>query len=344
MTLSFFTNKITTIRDKIQQMLPIPAINESSTTVALESSVGTQLCLDCFSPIDLSEFTSVVASLKSVTCLLDPIPTRLLKGTLPLMNSSLLDLVNLSLVSGYVPQAFKTAVIKPLLKKPSLDPGVLANYRPISNLPFISKILEKAVAKQLSDHLHRNELFEDFQSGFRTNHSTETALLKVTNDLLLASDNGLVSILVLLDLSAAFNTIDHKLLLQRLEHVTGIRETALKWFQSYLSDRFQFVHVQDEPSTRTKVSYGVPQGSVLGLILFTLYMLPLGYVIRKHSINYHCYADDTQLYLSIKPVNTNQLTRLQACLTDIKAWMTSNFLLLNRENRSHYIWAKKSQK
>uniref|UniRef100_A0A3Q3MS83 Reverse transcriptase domain-containing protein n=1 Tax=Mastacembelus armatus TaxID=205130 RepID=A0A3Q3MS83_9TELE len=329
--MSFFTNKITTIRDKIQQMLPIPAINESFTTVALESSVGPQLCLDCFSPIDLSEFTSVVASSKSSTCLLDPIPTRLLKGTLPLMNSSLLDLVNLSLVSGYVPQAFKTAVIKPLLKKPSLDPGVLANYRPISNLPFISKILEKAVAKQLSDHLHRNELFEDFQSGFRAHHSTETALLKVTNDLLLASDNGLVSILVLLDLSAAFDTIDHNILLQRLEHVIGIRGTALKWFQSYLSDRFQFVHVHDEPSTQTKVSYGVPQGSVLGPILFTLYMLPLGYIIRKHSINYHCYADDTQLYLSIKPVNTNQLTRLQACLTDIKAWMTSNFLLLNSE-------------
>uniref|UniRef100_A0A3Q3MWN2 Reverse transcriptase domain-containing protein n=1 Tax=Mastacembelus armatus TaxID=205130 RepID=A0A3Q3MWN2_9TELE len=315
-------------------MLPIPAINESSTTVALESSVGPQLCLDCFSPIDLSEFTSVVASSKSSTCLLDPILTRLLKGTLPLMNSSLLDLVNLSLVTGYVPQASKTAVIKPLLKKPSLDPGVLANYRPISNLPFISKILEK-------DHLHRNELFEDFQSGFRAHHSTETALLKVTNDLLLASDNGLVSILVLLD-SAAFDTIDHNILLQRLEHVIGITGTALKWFQSYLSDRFQFVHVHDEPSTRTKVSYGVPQGSVLGQILFTLYMLPLGYVIRKHSINYHCYADDTQLYLSIKAVNTNQLTRLQARLTDIKAWMTSNFLLLNSEKTEVIIFGLKN--
>uniref|UniRef100_A0A3Q3R4Q7 Reverse transcriptase domain-containing protein n=1 Tax=Monopterus albus TaxID=43700 RepID=A0A3Q3R4Q7_MONAL len=265
------------------------------------------------------------------TCLLDPIPTRLLKDVFPLINTSILDLINLSLLTGYVPQAFKLAVIKPLLKKPTLDPGVLANYRPISNRPFISKILEKAVAKQLCDHLHKNDLFEDFQSGFRVHHSTETALVKVTNDLLLASDKGLVSILVLLDLSAAFDTTDHSILLQRLEHVIGIKGTALSWFKSYLSERFQFVHVNDECSTQTEVSHGVPQGSVLGPILFTLYMLPLGNIIRKHNINFHCYADDTQLYLSMKPNESGQLVKLQACLKDIKAWMTCNFLLLNSD-------------
>ena len=233
-------------------------------------------------------------------------------------------MINLSLIIGYVPQAFKLAVVKPLLKKPSLDPAVLANYRPISNLPFISKILERVVVKQLTDHLQRNGLFEEFQSGFRAHHSTETALVKVTNDLLMASDSGLISVLVLLDLSAAFDTVDHNILLERLEDAVGITGTALQWFVSYLSNRLQFVHVNGESSSHTEVNYGVPQGSVLGPILFTLYMLPLGSIIRRHSIHFHCYADDTQLHLSMKPNNTHQLVKLCECLKGTKIWMTSS--------------------
>ena len=178
---------------------------------------------------------------------------------------------------------FKIAVIKPLLKKPTLDPEVLANYRPISNLPFLSKILEKVIANQLCEFLQENNIYEDFQSGFRANHSTETALAKVTNDLLIASDQGFVSVLVLLDLSAAFDTIDHQILLQRLEQLISIKGTALNWFKSYFSDRFQFVLINDESSVRTKVNHGVPQGSVLSPILFSLYMLSLGNIIRTHS-------------------------------------------------------------
>ncbi|RCU35147.1 hypothetical protein DVA81_17755 [Acinetobacter baumannii] len=126
------------------------------------------------------------------------------------------------------------------------------------------------VVNQLCDFLNSNSLFEDFQSGFREFHSTETALVKVTNDLLIASDKGSVCVLILLDISAAFDTIDHRILLQRLEHLIGIKGPGLSWFQSYLSDRFQFVHVNDESSVHTAVNYRVPQGSVLGPILFTL--------------------------------------------------------------------------
>ncbi len=132
-------------------------------------------------------------------------------------------------------------------------------------------------------------LYEDFQSGFRPLHNTETALVKITNDLLLASDKGCISLVVLLDLSAAFNTIDHDILLDRLENYTGIQGQALRWFRSCLSDRYHFVYLNGEASQLSPVKYGVPQGSVLGPLLFSLYMLTLGNIIRKYGISFHCY-------------------------------------------------------
>ncbi len=169
--------------------------------------------------------------------MLDPIPSKLLKEVLPEVIDPLLAIINLSLSLGYVPKTFKLVVIKPLIKKTQHDAKDLVNYRPILNLPFLSKILEKVVSSQLYSFLEKKGICEDFHSGFRPYHSTETALIRVTNDLLLSSDRGYSSLLVLLDLSAAFNTIDHNILLNRLENVVGISENALTWFKSYLSDR-----------------------------------------------------------------------------------------------------------
>ncbi len=189
----------------------------------------------------------------------------------------------------------------------------------------------KVVSAQLCSFSLKNYMYEDFQSGFRPRHSTETAFVKITNYLLLASDQGFISLLVLLDLSAAFDTIDHDILIDRLQNYTGIQGQALRWFRSYLSDRYHFVYLNGESSQLSPVKNGVPQGSVLGPLLFSLYMLPLGNIIRKYGISFHCYADDTQLYISTRPDETSKLSKLTECVKNVKDWMTNNFLLLNSD-------------
>ena len=214
------------------------------------------------------------------------------------------NLVNLSLSEGIFPSSFKQALVQPLLKKPSLSTDDLNNFRPISNLIFISKILEKVVASRIQSHLSSNSLSSSFQSVYRIFHSTETTLLKIHNDLILAMGHGEVTSLILLDLSAAFDTVDHSILVTRLQNWFGLDGLSLYWFSSYLALRSQAVSINDSISAFSTLSCGVPQGSVLGPLLFTLYTTPLGSVISKNSLKYHLYADDTQLYISFTPTNS----------------------------------------
>ena len=245
----------------------------------------------------------------------------------------IVKIINASLKTGIVPDIFKLAHVTPLLKKTSLDPESLNNYRPISQLPFISKVLEKVVAGLVCKYLKDNDLFENLQSAYRPGHSVETALVRVTNDIRIALDKKQMVLLVLLDLSAAFDTVDHELLLMRMSHRFGISGNVLKWFRSYLTLRSQVVVLLDSSSEQRYIECGVPQGSVLGPILFTMYTSPLGDIARRVGLSYHLYADDTQLYVAFKPGTTDQVCcqQIQDCLVAMQEWMNSNFLKLNND-------------
>ena len=204
-------------------------------------------------------------------------------------------------------------------------PPVFKNFRPVSNLAFISKLVETVVAKQLQHYLNCNNLFPVFQSAYRQNHSTETALLKVMNDILLNMNNQCVTLLILLDLSAVFDTVNHDTMQRRLEYSFGIQGKALSWFASYLSARTQGIMINESLSKPFKLECGVPQGSCLGTLLFTLYTSELFEIIKYHLPMIHCYADDSQVLISFSQNDEAELLaavrNMEDCIRDIRSWM-----------------------
>ena len=205
---------------------------------------------------------------------------------------------NDSLSSGSFPTVIKSAIVRPLLKKTSLDPNCLKKYGPVSNLSFLSKISESIVLSLSSLTWKKNNLLNPHQSACRLGHSTETALLRVVNDLLLGLDDDKVSILALFDLSAVFDTTAHSILLTRLQHSFGICDLALAWFRSYLTDRQQTACVNGIYFEPSAPMYGVPKGSVFGPILFLLYATPVSDIINYHLLHHEGFADNTQLHTS----------------------------------------------
>ena len=264
------------------------------------------------------------------SCALDSFPTWILKRCLDSLLPAITSMVNMSLESGTIPSCLKTAQVCPILKKPKLDKEMVKNYRPVSQLKFIAKLIERCCLKQIQDYMTSNNLYSNAQSAYRPNHSCETALLRVHNDLLQAVDRNQEVILVLLDFSAAFDTIDHEIFLRRLNHRYGIGGTALKWFESYLEERTQSVSVGEAISAPRTLRYGVPQGSVAGAPGFTYYSAPLSDVIKQHGLNHVIYADDTQVYLLFEPGNRDsKIELLERCIRDIKAWAVLNKMKLN---------------
>ena len=324
--INYFSDKIKTIRTNLEnlptQQDPIDSYPEFSGIPLLQ-----------FEPVSTDFVKDIIKKSPTKSCTLDPVPTWLLKQCTDELVPVLTTITNLSLACADFSDTLKVAFVTPLIKKITLDCEILKNYRPVSNLSFLSKLIERIVCTQLVSHLKANGLYEIFQSAYREFHSTETALLRVQNDLLISVDETGGVILVLLDLSAAFDTIDHDKLLKLLSERFGIRGSALEWIRSYLSNRKQSVLIHGERSDELELIYGVPQGSVLGPILFTLYTTPLGDICRKHKLTFHLYADDTQLYIAFKPSESlskeEAKTRIEACVADIRAWMAINMLKLN---------------
>ena len=186
----------------------------------------------------------------------------------------------------------------------------------------MSKPIEKIVLDQLLRHLDQNNLWHTFQSAYLPKHSTETALLRVLNDLLTALDSGSNSILTLLDLSAAF---DHSILLTRLENTFGVCDLALSFSDFYLQGRTQAVTVNKVKSSPSLLTCRVTQGSVLGPVLFILYTQPLSDVISHHSVSRHMFVDDTELYKSDFPSEAFTFARtFESCISDVKVWVVEN--------------------
>ena len=227
---------------------------------------------------------------------------------------------------GEFPESKKYAYISPLLKKGG-DPDNLSSYRPLYKTSFLSKFLEKCVLKQLNDHTGKFECLPWFQSAYREFHSVETALCRVHNDLYKAKTQGVCSILILLDLSSAFDTIDRKLLLSDLK-AWGIDGYALQWISSYLSDRKFRVTVGDFDSNEGTMQYGVPQGTILGPVFFIIYTASLQYVLRDLGVSFHLYADDTQIYFRLTNIDDSNL-KIQLIGEAVDKWMNDRRLKMN---------------
>jgi hypothetical protein len=334
----FFIQKIDTIMDNLLVQIPL-----TTKDIPDEMMYEGEAMLN-FTPLPMESVRKLVNKSATKSCELDPIPTSLLKDHLESVITWITDLINLSLSQGIFPECLKHAVVRPLLKKVKLDPEINKNYRPVSNLSYLGKLIESAASRQIIEHCELTSNLEVNQNAYRRGRNTETALLRVHTDIINAMDKGRVTCVILLDLSAAFDTVNHDLLLERLQFRFGIGGRVASWLKSYLVGRRQQVVIDSVFSESSTLQYGVPQGSVLGPLLYTLYTTPVGDICCENGISFQIYADDTQNYISFSVNETAaNLTRMQKCVSQLKTWMTHNMLKLNTDKTEIIFFGGKVQ-
>ena len=277
-----------------------------------------------FKPATIEEVLSIGKSLKSgKSSGFDDINPTVVKHVLPSIAEPLLHICNSSLSTGIVPSKMKISKVTPVFKKD--DPGLFTNYRPISVLPCFSKILERIVFTRLYDFLLKHKLLHDSQYGFRQNFSTDMAIIELQDRIIRELNNGKEVLAVFMDLSKAFDALSHKILLQKLPYY-GVRGVCHNWFVSYLSNRQQFTVYDSLNSSFRTINTGVPQGSILGPLLFLIYINDI--VNSCQEPNFILYADDTSLLASHNNLNT-LIESTNKNLAQVSQWFKCNKLSLN---------------
>ena len=318
---NYFCDKITTIRD---------SFDDHCDHSELQFSTSSSSSLDSFDPATLDELRKIVAETDIKTSPDDPLPAPLIKKSMDTLLPHILELVNLSLKHGDI-SGLKESVITPILKKLGLDKDKHGNYRPVVNLQFLGKLIEKVVLKRLTSHMTANNLHCQHQFGYKKQHSTETMLLQVVDEVLIGFEQKSATVLILLDMSSAFDTVDIEKLLSMLENKMKIKGTALKWFRSFLVGRTQKVIINGQLSDVILTLYGVPQGSVLGPVLFNIYVDSLPSFINQFGFSSSVYADDTnaRLKFALKFQFYNISVKVPDLIDRVKQWMSQYFLKLN---------------
>lgn len=294
-----------------------------------------------FKPVSENSTQKILYCIKTNAEGNDKLSIKLLLMCCPLILPFVTHIINACLEEGTFPSAWKQALVQPIPKKSM--PEEFKDLRPINILPVLSKVLEKEVDSQLRAHVTKYNLLPELQSGFRPLHSCETALLNITDDILRATDRKQATVLVLIDFSKAFDTLNHELLLSILKWI-GMSNKVINFFRSYLCNRTQRVKLGNNLSAPLEVSSGVPQGSILGPLLYTLYTMDFGQVIKYSQA--HFYADDTQFLLSFEPynypaavnaINQDIVTLLEKCRShalNINANKTSILVFGPQNNKS----------
>ena len=317
----FYIKKVNDLRDTI------PASNEE---LDIESDLFTGTQLFEFEPATEEEIKEIIKESGIKTSPEDPVPAKIMQAVIDEAIPTLTKLVNKSMAEGSM-EGVKLSVIDPLLKKADLDAETRKHYRPVNNLVFFSKLTERIVMKRLNAHMATNGLFCDNEFAYKKYHSTETMMLGNVNDILLGFDKNLCTVMLFLDLSAAFDTIDIDRLLGVLSDEIGIAGNALKWFSSFLKGRTQKVRIKNAFSSCLEVMFGTVQGSVLGPKLFNIYVRSQPKVFQKCHFKNTSFADDANgtKTFSVQFQYNVLKNDLPDCLKEITKWMNINFLKIN---------------